>query len=515
MLLSSLFIVFLFLFLYLFSSFNTIIQDNISKNLKTLGDSIFVATKTSMNFGSKEEIEKVIKSIKEINGIKDVKIARSKKVSTLFGLEDNFNQYPKDIKEVFETKKVKYIKNKEDIRLLRPLVATKDCIKCHTNSNIGEVLGVIDLKISLRYLKKELSTLKIFLIIRMFLSIVVLAILFIHFFNKNVLKPINVLATRAEDMATGEGDLTKRLNFVKKDEMAKAGNWIDTFIEKIRVVISKAKEASNKNYEISKELNEESYKVTNRLNDGIKIVEESVSMGKDLHVKLKNSLLSIENSQKNVVNAKEKIQKIQDEILQLSKKIEEQSIDGKNLAKKLNNLTKSADSVKNVLNIIAEIANKTNLLALNAAIEAARSGEHGKGFAVVAEEVRKLAEQSQLSLQDIDEIINKIIDEIMQRSHDMDKKSKELEELTVLAKESGKSMVETASFMDVVNKVSTESLYMSKSLAKDIEKILTEIEKIKDVSNDNIESVSQMRKLIEEVYRIAIDLNKILDKFKT
>ena len=92
------------------------------------------------------------------------------------------------------------------------------------------------------------------------------------------------------------------------------------------------------------------------------------------------------------------------------------------LAHKIQQLSSDADQVKNVLTVISDIADQTNLLALNAAIEAARAGEHGRGFAVVADEVRTLAERTQKSLVEINATINVIVQAIMDSSDQMKQK---------------------------------------------------------------------------------------------
>jgi methyl-accepting chemotaxis protein len=103
------------------------------------------------------------------------------------------------------------------------------------------------------------------------------------------------------------------------------------------------------------------------------------------------------------------------------------------LSENLKSLTTNAEEIKNVLTIISDISDRTNLLALNAAIEAARAGEHGRGFAVVADEVRKLAESTQKSLTEINASVNVIVQSISDASDDVEKNTKTSEALVLIA----------------------------------------------------------------------------------
>jgi methyl-accepting chemotaxis protein len=92
----------------------------------------------------------------------------------------------------------------------------------------------------------------------------------------------------------------------------------------------------------------------------------------------------------------------------LMKSIDEVSTKFKDVVSKINNLSNNVDKISEITNLINSVAEQTNLLALNASIEAARAGEHGRGFAVVAEEIRKLAEQSKTSSENIYTLIRDI-----------------------------------------------------------------------------------------------------------
>jgi len=236
------------------------------------------------------------------------------------------------------------------------------------------------------------------------------------FVNRSITSSIKQLILAAKDLTQGDGDLTMRLNTDSKDEIAEANFYINNFIEKVQNLLHGIIDSSSQNSSISDSLERSAFEVEDRTkfqnNELNEVVNQSNIMREDLTTAMQEAELGKENlirSNDNLIDTKE-------EILQLVDKVQRSSEVQIELAQSLSQLSRDAAEVKNVLEIISDIAEQTNLLALNAAIEAARAGEHGRGFAVVADEVRKLAERTQKALIEINTTINVIVQAIVDSS---------------------------------------------------------------------------------------------------
>ena len=176
-------------------------------------------------------------------------------------------------------------------------------------------------------------------------------------------------------------------------------------------------------------------------------------------------------------------------------------------------LTSQVDEMKNVFNLIDEIAEQTNLLALNAAIEAARAGEHGRGFAVVADEVRKLAERTHESLGNIDSIVKHIIEGVGSNT-------KRLNHVGILMEDTSKRMAslgqiaahsqqEITHSLDVAN----QAVSLSHTVSNNVNTLITHMQETLALSVTNRGNGQAVSNVAEELFQISNALTNILSKF--
>ena len=331
----------------------------------------------------------------------------------------------------------------------------------------------------------------------------------------SITKPLNELILRATNLSSGDGDLTRKLEVVGKDEIAKASEAINNFIEKVRVLIAEAKDISNENSSIANELSSTSVQTGRGVENSSKIVQSAGKDCAEIQSYMKDSIEVAKGGKDDLQKALTYVDETLNTISNLSSEIAQTSDIENQMAGKIEQLSRDAEQVKSVLVVINDIADQTNLLALNAAIEAARAGEHGRGFAVVADEVRKLAERTQKSLTEINATINVIVQAINESSEQMSINSKQISELTGVANNAQNTIRDMSDIMRLAIGLSDKTIEDYIKTGKDIDDIVKSMEGISQISSQSARSVEEIASAAEHLNKMTDTLNAKLGEFRT
>ena len=345
----------------------------------------------------------------------------------------------------------------------------------------------------------------------------VLSILVLMYLNDRIiLTPLSRIVAYIQSITEGNRvDLTKRAEFKNNDEIGTIAQSLNHLMEKIREFTDEVKSTSNENASISHQLSATATAVGENVEESVAIVKETTDKARQTKTEINQSLDVAEHSQEDIKQANENLSSAKNDIITLTGKVQESAQIENELSANMDQLSQDAAEIKNVLVVISDIADQTNLLALNAAIEAARAGEHGRGFAVVADEVRKLAERTQKSLTEINATINVVVESIVNASAKMNQNSQEIQDLAEIAKNVEEKINQTVEVVDKAVNASENAVQDFEKTVGNIEQIVDKVSDINDISATNAKSVEEIVSAAEHLSKMTENLNQKLSIFKT
>jgi methyl-accepting chemotaxis protein len=330
--------------------------------------------------------------------------------------------------------------------------------------------------------------------------------------NKYLAHSVDIMLKGIEKFA--QGDLTVQLQINKQDEIGKLYNGFNSAVLSIKELVQTLTETINATTEASKNI------TTNTSNMAVGF-EEQGNQTSEVASAISEMTMTILDTSKNA-NLAAKAANKAGSIAKDGDKIVEKTIEGMNrialvvtnAAETVENLGSSSDQIGEIIQVIDDIADQTNLLALNAAIEAARAGEQGRGFAVVADEVRKLAERTTKATKEIAGMIKLIQKETHSAVESISTGKYEVEQGKLFAAKAGEALKDIIQASDEVLNVINNVAAVSEEQSASAEEINNNITGISRVVNDSSQHVQEIVKASEELNNLAVNLNGLISKFK-
>lgn len=346
------------------------------------------------------------------------------------------------------------------------------------------------------------------------LGICALMCLLVIFIGRSITQPLNEAVQAMADIASGEGDLTRKLDVTGHDEMAALAGHFNGFTEKLRGVISQSLRAAKALDQASASLDgvaNEGHGYSQQQSQQMDLVATAIN---EVTYGVQDVARNAEQAASEVRDADTRAQQGQSNIGSCSRQVEHLSGTIEQAVGVIQALAQESTRIGSVIEVIRAIAEQTNLLALNAAIEAARAGEQGRGFAVVADEVRMLAQRTQQSTTEIQGMIEtlqrnseaavKVIDESSQGSR-----------LTIeQARLASLSLDQISQSLRNLTNLNTSIASATLQQTHVVEDINRNVTQAAGLAQDNTQACERTSAASEHLRQLADQLSRLLSQFR-
>ncbi len=331
----------------------------------------------------------------------------------------------------------------------------------------------------------------------------------------DVRKSFNRIIHATEDLASGEGDLTRRLPEQGKDEFSTLSSAFNRFIGKIRDLVCRVAGTGEQLHQAAGRMTEASEVTRQKMDLQEGKIEEVATAMNQMTATVERVAQNASEASDAARSADTEAQSGRQVVGEVVTAINELATEVGNTSQMILTLKDNAEQIGSVLDVIRGIAEQTNLLALNAAIEAARAGEQGRGFAVVADEVRTLASRTQESTEEIQSMIEKLQQGANAAVSAMQSGQQKTEYTVQRAGSAGEAL---AAITDAVSRIAEMNAHIAhaadeqSTVARDINHNVSEIH---GLSSEAVAGAEQAAEASQALQRMAEELQQIIRVFKT
>ncbi len=331
--------------------------------------------------------------------------------------------------------------------------------------------------------------------------------------SKNIYQPLNSMSQVMQKM-NDTHDLTLTLDTRNKDELGDIINVFNKMISHFRDVLGEVSTSSNQLTSESEKLSAVTLKTT----EGITRQQADISQVNSASIEMNHATVEVASNAQNTLSASQTasaemtlcVETLNNNIVTISRLGEQIE----SSAHQTEQLKEASHSIGNIVAVIREIADQTNLLALNAAIEAARAGEQGRGFAVVADEVRTLAARTQDATHNVETVIDKLQSGVENTVKDMNACQRMAANSVSQAQEAGTSITKMQTDIKQIAEMNSAIGSAADEQTNTTQELQQTLAQIRDISTQNADGSRYTANASDELARLALNLNRLITQFK-
>ena len=331
---------------------------------------------------------------------------------------------------------------------------------------------------------------------------------------RSIVRPLREAVLAMANIASGESDLTRRLDTHGRDEITQLGQHFNAFTHKLRTVISHLQGTATALEQSSTALGNDASEAQQRCQHQALQMEQVATAINEVTYAVQEVAKNAEHAASEMSGARGQAQLGQQNIDSSLQQIGQLSDTINEAVEVIRTLATQSDEIGSVLEVIRSIAEQTNLLALNAAIEAARAGEQGRGFAVVADEVRLLAQRTQKSTAQIQTMIEGL-QAHSEAAVTVIGSSRRASQLTIeQATEAGQSLISIGQALNTLNTLNTTIASATLQQAHAVEDINQNVTKAAGLSHSTAQAAEKSSEASVHLKTLSAQLNSLLRQFK-
>ncbi|KFX68275.1 chemotaxis protein [Pseudomonas taeanensis MS-3] len=341
-----------------------------------------------------------------------------------------------------------------------------------------------------------------------------IGLLVVWFVGHGIARPLKQMVSMLDDIAQGEGDLTRRLNSDRSDELGAIATGFNTFLSKLQAMISQVvisvqqvSDSSGHTADIAIRTNQGVQKQMAEIDQVATAVHEMTATAQDVARNATHAAEAANHADQAANQGKTIVNNSAHSITALAGEI------GRAVSV-VQTLAKDSENINAILVAIRGIAEQTNLLALNAAIEAARAGEQGRGFAVVADEVRNLAQKTQQATEEIQSMIQQLQHGTREVVKVMEESQSKTDDSVKQAAQAAQALEEITQAVSVINDMNTQIASAAEEQSAVAEDINRNVTNIGQVANEVAGGADEASRASAELTQLAEQQRRLINQFK-